>query len=329
MRRLAVLALSVSLVAACSGDEAASDAASDDAGDDGSSAPASTVALTVPDAGDRCESVIDPADYLDAEIPTAVRPCETPEALVKQLVRPGTGRVAQPGDGVIFHATAIRADDGALVDSSWTAGRPIELPVVGRGGAATPGLDEGLVGVQAGELLRLDVPADLAYGDAPPGGDDAVVQPGDAVTYVIEVLAVVPLLVPEDAPLDLSVPASVDAVETTVDDLEVGDGRTVQEGDRVIIAMLLTRGDNLSVFFNSWDQRAPIAITLDPDLLDSPEPVTLPGIFEGLQGATVGSRRVITMPPSQAWGDGGQPTLGLPPDTDVVAVVDVLGAYEA
>ena len=315
-----LFATAVVVTAACGGDDDTSTA-------DGDDSPSTTVEVTLPEVGDRCETTLDPADYIDREIPAAVRPCETPEVLIKQMIRPGTGRFSQVGDGVTFEVTTIRAEDGAVVESSWLLGVPGQLPAVGVGLAPTAGLDEGLVDVQAGEILRLDVPPDKAYGDEPPEGVSGIVQPGDALTYVIEVLAVTPPLSAEDAPLDISIPTSEGAVEVTTSDLVVGEGRVVEEGDTVVIAILMTRGDNLSVFFNSWDRGNPLAIPLDPALMEGDEPVTLPGIFEGIQGATVGSRRVITMPPSAAWGEGGQPTLGLPPNTDVIVVADVLGAY--
>lgn len=322
MLRPVSFALVVAVAAAgCSGgDDTASLADKATAASMTSAAP-----LTVPDVGDRCETVPDPADYLDGEVPAAIRPCDLPTSFTNELIRPGTGRVAQPGDGVTFDVTVIRSETGEVVESSWEVGAPAELPVVGRGGAPTEGLDDGLVGTQAGEMLRLDVPPELAYGDTPPG--DGIVQPGDALTYVIEVLAVTPVLTPEDAPLDLSLPTSTDALEVTTTDLAEGDGKVVEEGDTVIMAALILRGDNLAIFYNSWDRRAPLRIPLDPALLDSDEPVTLPGIFEGVQGARVGGRRVITMPPSEAFGDEGQPIIGLPANTDVIVVTDILGAY--
>jgi peptidylprolyl isomerase len=150
---------------------------------------------------------------------------------------------------------------------------------------------------------------------------------GDAVTFVVDVLAIVPTLSPDDAPLNVSVEPSLDATEVTTEDVVVGDGKVVEEGDVVVVAMLIARGDNEVVLFNSWHQETPLVIPLDPALMVGTETATLPGVFEGLQGATVGSRRVITMPPSEAWGEGGNPALGLPPDTDVIVIVDILAAY--
>ena len=139
---------------------------------------------------------------------------------------------------------------------------------------------------------RLDVPSDLAYGETPPGD---VIQPGDALSYVIEVRVVVPLVTADDAPLDLQIEPSVGALEVTTEDLEVGDGATVELGKTAVVHMLLVRGDNEVVLFNSWERNDPLQIIMQ-------DGATLPGILEGLQGATVGTLRVITVPPDDGFG---------------------------
>jgi FKBP-type peptidyl-prolyl cis-trans isomerase len=313
----ACLAVSLSL-AACGGDD-------DDEATATTVTLAPTTTIVVPIDPTRCEDIPDPDDYPEGEAPTALRPCEVPDETVRQVIREGSGPTSAVGDGVIYHATAVRSEDGELVESSWGDGRPHNLQSVGTG-AEIPGLDQNLVGVQAGEVLRLDIPADEAFGDTPPTVLDTL-GPDDAVTFVIDVLAIVPTLSPDDAPLNVSVEPSVDATEVTTDDVVVGDGKVIEEGDVVVVAMLIARGDNEVVLFNSWHQRNPLVIPLDPALMVGTETATLPGVFEGLQGATVGSRRVITMPASDAWGEGGNPALGLPPDTDVIVIADILAAY--
>ncbi len=53
----------------------------------------------------------------------------------------------------------------------------------------------------------------------------------------------------------------------------------------------------------------------------------LPGVFTGLLGARVGSVRVITMPPADAFGPDGEPSMGLPPGADVIVIAEVMGVY--
>ena len=67
--------------------------------------------------------------------------------------------------------------------------------VLGQGGVIA-GWDEGLVGVQAGARVRLDIPSDLAYG-AEARGD--IIGENEALTFVIDVRAVIPPADPSDA----------------------------------------------------------------------------------------------------------------------------------
>jgi len=322
-------------------------------GDDGDSSPtvatpatvAAPTTIVVPDGSDRCEDAPDPADH-EGSVPTVRRPCELPTELVSTLIREGTGRVAVPSDGVIYHATLIDAEDGSLIATTWTDGQPAEVPVLGSdnsttdttapgsttpdsttGGGSDGRLDGELIGVQAGERLRLDIPADIAADWVLLPVDGSALPHDTALTYMIDVLAVVPQLSPDERPSGIAIEPSVDATEVTVDDLVIGDGKVVEEGDTAIVAMLLLRGDNEVVLFDSWHQGQPLVMPLRPELMAGPEPATLPGVFEGLQGARVGGVRVISMPPEQAFGEGGRPLLGLPPNTDVIVLAEILGAY--
>ena len=300
MRRLstAILAVGAIAVVACSGDDSEGSATATAATSDITAVTSTTLQARV--GGDRCETEPDPADYLDGPVPVAIRPCEVPAQLDVRTLREGTGAPSNAGDGVVYHYTRIRSDDGALIDSSYSEGLPVNLPVVGRG-AEIAGLDQSLVGVRAGQLLRIDVPATLAYGDDPPVGNDTI-RAGDALTYVIDVQAVIPLVVPEDAPLDLDLEPSVGATEVTTTDLIEGEGRPAEVGTTVVMTILLVRGDNEVVLFNGWDQRTPLVVQLDPALMVGPEPATLPGIFEGIQGATPGTRRRHRRPPGRRMG---------------------------
>ncbi len=266
-----------------------------------------------------CEDSPDAADYEAGAIPQAVRPCVIPVALVTHTIRTGTGRNAQDGDTLFVDYIGIRSEDGAIFDESYSRGTPLEFPL-GRGGVIQ-GWDEGLIGAQAGGLVKLDVPAVLAYGDNPPGGDDGDILPGDALTFIVEVRAVVAPVTADDAPLDLQIEPSIGATEVTVTELTAGDGATVEVGDTAIVRMLLVRGDNEVVLFNTWERSGSYEkIPLEEDQ-------TLPGLYQGLPGARVGARLAITMPPSEAFGEDGQTSLGLPAGVDLIAVVDVVGVY--
>ena len=82
--------------------------------------------------------------------------------------------------------------------------------------------------------------------------------------------------------------------------------------------VVLFRADNGALLDSTWELE-PIQIPMDPS--------GFPALVQGMPGMQVGGRRAITAPPSLAFGEGGNPQIGLPADTDVVIVVDLLGVY--
>ena len=70
-------------------------------------------------------------------------------------------------------------------------------------GSRHPGREQGLVGAQAGAQPQLDIPSELAYG-AQPRGD--VIGENEALTFVVDVRAVIPKTDPADAPTESGVP---------------------------------------------------------------------------------------------------------------------------
>jgi peptidylprolyl isomerase len=308
MRRVLPLILLVGLAACSSGKDV--------------SAPTPTVGETTTPTTEPvelvplpCKDVPDPTQYVEGEIPLLIPPCEVPDELVVHTIRTGTGHPAEIGDTVVVDYAGMIIGGEVVFDTSYIRDIPFDFPL-GRGGVID-GWDQGLIGAQAGSLLRLDIPTALAYGDTPPGDQ---IQPGDALSFNIEVRAVVPAVTAEDAPLDLDITPSIGATGLTITDLTVGDGRAAEAGDTAIVQMLLVRGDNEVVLFNTWERSEPLQIILS-------EGQSLPGIIEGLEGATVGTRRVLAMPPDLAFGPAGEPSLGLPAATDLIVIVDVVGVY--
>jgi len=114
-------------------------------------------------------------------------PDTLPEDLVVTVLEPGAGPEAVPGDTVTVNYIGVRSEDGTEFDNSYDRGQP--FPVELGTGSVIRGWDEGLVGVQAGARIQLDIPAELAYGDT---GSGAVIQPGDALTFVIDVVSITP-----------------------------------------------------------------------------------------------------------------------------------------
>lgn len=278
------------------------------------SAPVTSAAMPAVDP-EQCEDVPDPRAHPLGEMPTVLRPCSVPSELQVNVIHEGVGRGAENGDTLIVDYTGVLSDTGDLFDTSYLRGIPFDF-VLGRGGVIL-GWDIGLLGTSAGEVVKLDVPGDLAYANNPPSDE---ITADAALTFVVEVRAVVPPTSAEDAPLDLLVDPSDGATVVGVVDQVVGDGPPILTGDTAVVHVLLVRGDNLTVLLNTWEQSDPLQVVMA-------ENQSLPGVITGLEGATVGTTRVITIPPDQAFGPAGEPGLGLPPGVDLIVVAEVMGVY--
>lgn len=320
----ALIVVAALAVAACGGDDAEPDEPAETTATTGSTpgtdapAGASTVPSTVDPAAlvpQECADEPDPAVFVEGAVPPVIPPCTVPAELVVHTLRDGAGEPAAAGDTLFADYTGMIIGSGEVFDTSYTRGQPLEF-TLGRGGVIA-GWDQGLLGARAGSLLRLDIPNDLAYGDTPPGDQ---IAPGDSLSFYVELRAISPAVTAEDAPLSLEVEPSIGATELTTTDVVVGDGATVELGRTAIVHLLLVRGDNEVVLFNTWERGSPLQIVME-------EGQTLPGIFEGLQGATVGTTRVIAMPPELAFGEDGETGIGLPAGTDLIVVAEIVGTY--
>ncbi len=118
--------------------------------------------------------------------PEVAIPAELPTELIITDLVEGTGDGAQNGDTVLVHYVGVRSEDGVEFDNSYDRGQPFGV-VLGSGGVIA-GWDQGLVGVKAGGQRQLDIPAELAYGDS----DRGTIRPGDALTFVVDVISVTP-----------------------------------------------------------------------------------------------------------------------------------------
>jgi len=93
----------------------------------------------------------------------------------------GQGPKVRAGQQITVNYVGVTYADGKEFDASWNSGQPFQT-VIGAG-QLIPGWDQGLVGVPVGSRVQLDIPADLAYGENPTGGQ----PPGD-LRFVVDIL---------------------------------------------------------------------------------------------------------------------------------------------
>jgi FKBP-type peptidyl-prolyl cis-trans isomerase len=287
VRKLALLPLAAVLaVAACGGDD---DAAS------GSTVPELSLGPTT----------------TFAPKPEVSIPEEPPTEMKVTDLKVGTGPKAKKGDLISVHYIGVRSEDGTEFDSNFKSAEGFTV-TLGKGGVIE-GWDKGLIGVQAGGVRQLDIPSKLAYKDQPQG---EIIKAGDALSFVIQVDFVI--TPPNTKQLKEQIEPSEGAEEVTTNDLVAGTGAEAKENAIVRIHLILLRGDNEVVLENTWDGGEPQRLQLvAADVMN--------GLTDGIVGMKVGGRRAITIPPEEAFGPDGNPQAGLPRDTDVIAIVDLLG----
>jgi len=309
MRRMTpVLLTATLLLAACGGsdDDGSTDetAGSTEVESDSTDNAGSEPAVTFEDVGPPPTS---------PDKPTVELPTELSDELKITVLEPGEGEPAQTGDTVIVDYIGVRSSDGVEFDNSYDRFEP--FPVALGTGSVIQGWDDGLVDAQTGARIQLDIPSDLAYGEAARGD---IIGENEALTFIIDVRAVIPQAELADEPTEAGVEASEGATEVTWVDLIEGDGTELEEGQTAVLRLVLFRGDNLVALDSTWAGEA-----IQLPMIEG----GFPGLVEGMPGMKVGGRRAIVIPPDKGFGPDGDPTTGLPADTDIVIVVDLIGVY--
>jgi FKBP-type peptidyl-prolyl cis-trans isomerase len=102
--------------------------------------------------------------------------------------------VVHPGDGIHYprkdqtvsiHYNAYNSDTSTEFDSTFRRNRPLEFKL----GAdmVIPGLDSGVSNLSVGEVARIVIPPDLAWGER---GFPGLVPPDTTVIFDVELLAI-------------------------------------------------------------------------------------------------------------------------------------------
>jgi peptidylprolyl isomerase len=250
-------------------------------GDDDSSAtttPATDISLV-------------PATTTPVSVPSVSLPAAPPTSLAVTKVKEGAGTPAADGDVVVVDYVGVRSADGKQFDASY--GREPIAVTLGLG-HVIKGWDQGLVGATKGERLQLDIPADLAYGNAPPDtSEGAVIKAGDALSFVVDVLDVIPAPDATKQPTPADLPASTAAVpEAIATDVTVGTGDTLDAGGHGVFLLVAFDGAERTVTQTTWPDGAQVITAAQGDVSTNPS--------AGLVGMKVGGRRALTIPAAMA-----------------------------
>lgn len=241
-----------------------------------------------------------------------------------RVLEEGDGETVEADDIVTLDYWVFSGTSGDQLETSRDAA-PISLPL--REGEAAPGILDALVGVSAGSRVLAAVAP-----EAPPEG--ASPDPAaETIVFVMDVLDVVPERAEGTAvEPDPAVPVVTTDEEGDVTGVDVegvtppedlvvttlveGEGEPVEAGQTVTIHYEGVLASDGTVFDSSWQRDTPATFPLE-GLIDA--------WVQGLPGVPVGSRVVLQVPPELGYKEDGNGEV-IPPDADLVFVIDVLAA---
>jgi FKBP-type peptidyl-prolyl cis-trans isomerase len=208
------------------------------------------------------------------------------------------------------------------------------------GGTMLPGLESALIGKKVGSRVLAVIPPAQGYGTS--GNSQLGITGSTTLVFVIDVLksysdtagatgtqvsnggGTLPTVSAKSgsAPT-VTFPSSPAPSALVTRTLVKGSGPTVAKGNYVIAQYAGYIWRTKKVFGSSWSQGSPFGFVIGA----SPEQV-IPGWDKGLEGQTVGSRVMLSIPPAQGYGKTGASQAGIKGTDTLLFVVDIVDALK-
>ena len=102
--------------------------------------------------------------------------------LTFEIIAAGTGEQAKAGQRATLHYIG-KLEDGSVFDSSRDRGEPFSFTL--GAGQVIQGWEQGVLGMQIGEIRTLNIPPELGYGERGAGG---VIPPTATLMFEVELL---------------------------------------------------------------------------------------------------------------------------------------------
>jgi FKBP-type peptidyl-prolyl cis-trans isomerase len=252
-------------------------------------------------------------------------------------LKQGTGSVVKKGDLVVAHYTGKVWQGGKDLGSSYQKGAAPEVIPAGSK-TIIPAFSQSVLGQHTGGRVLVVAPPDAAFGSQ--GNQQLGVKGTDTLVLVLDIDRIIPSraqgtqsAIPSDLPqvkADKAAPATIsvpkqDPPKDLVDRVLIqGKGATVKKDQTVYMqysgaAWKPNEGKaQAKLFDSSYKTGAPFSTVIG-------EGQVIKGWDQGLVGKKVGSRVLLVIPPSLAYGNKSQ-SADLPANSTLVFVVDVLAA---
>ena len=222
----------------------------------------------------------------------------------------GTGAEAKKGDtvSVEYIGWLYTKSKDDPVESSYEHDKPFQF-VLGQG-TVIKGWEQGILGMKVGGTRKLTIPPDLGYGAE--GAGDGVVPPNAVLVFEMQLVDV------QDPSLVTPLPTSVTAAGLKIEDLTIGDGKEVKNGDSLTVSYTGWLEDGTK-FDSSSNHEKPFQFVLGHG-------DAIKGWDLGLVGMKVGGKRRLTVPPDLGYGAEGAVGGRIPPNATLIFEVELLDA---
>jgi FKBP-type peptidyl-prolyl cis-trans isomerase len=216
------------------------------------------------------------------------------------------------------------------------------------GGSMLPGLESALIGKKVGSRVLAVIPPADGYGSS--GSPQLGITGSTTLVFVIDVLkayannasasgtpesaggGTLPTVSakPNSAPT-LTFPSTPPPSSLVVKTLIKGSGAQVTKGQFVVAQYVAYIWRTKKVFNESWPAGSSGSSSVSTGtpygfIIGASPSQVIPGWDKGLVGQTVGSRVMLSIPPSEGYGKSGQSQAGIKGTDTLVFVVDILDA---
>jgi peptidylprolyl isomerase len=309
-----------------------------------SSAPVALVAVLLAGCGDQPEEAPPTTSDLGAisvpQTPEGTKPAVSVpagfavEESASRVVEQGEGAPVAEGDVLGMQYVLVNGRTGTELDASNWKAAPTSLVV---DETILAGLRTGLVDKPVGSQVLVAVAPQDGFEDQPAAeGSAAGIEPDDTLVFLVDLVSSVParavgtpvppmpglpaVTLAEDGAPTITVPPGTEPPADLVAQVLIeGTGPQVQKGQTITAQYTGVKYADGSVFDSSWANGSPVPFVIG-------EGQVIRGWDAGLVGRTVGSQVLLIVPPSDGYGEAGQPSAGISGTDTLVFVVDILAA---
>lgn len=270
----------------------------------------------------------------EVDFPTPLESEGTQQALLIE----GEGDPISNGQIVDFQVVLLNGNDGEIITAS--AYDDAEAPLRRTAGSDIDVLAEVLQCAQVGSRIAVTGTMQDVFDEETLANIEGSLglKADDAIVLVVDVQAAylgratglpqlgaagIPAVVtaPNGQP-GVTIPNEEPPTEVRSHTLVLGQGATVEDGDRVVLHYTGLLWSTKAVFDSSWDRGAPATFTIT-SFENDPNGI-VPGLADGLVGRTIGSQVIVVIPPEFGY-PAGQAPASIPDGSTMVFVVDLLG----